>query len=196
MDEKDKKHFNPNRRLRAAREQRGWSQTALAEQLGTTELTVGRWERGERSPQVFYRAKLCELFGMTAEELGLVKGIELETSEGEKVFPHAEAMIISSSEPSSQSASVLPSELQSLVVERLPKERTFWPEFSSPVPYWNWNFAIKNKILLFIIVFILIGTGILAYSAQQGGNTYSDPYSSPEATRAAKALSREVAKNG
>lgn len=71
MDEKDKKCFNPNRRLRTAREQRGWSQAALAEQLGTTELTVGRWERGERSPQLFYRSKLCELFGMTAEELGL-----------------------------------------------------------------------------------------------------------------------------
>src|SRR5690242_1322839 len=80
MDEKDKKCCNPNRRLRTVREQRGWSQAVLAEQLGTTELTVGRWERGERSPQLFYRSKLCELFGMTAEELGL----KLSVPEGEE----------------------------------------------------------------------------------------------------------------
>ena len=73
MEEQNQKRNYPNTLLRAARERRGWSQAALAERVGTTELTVGRWERGERSPQLLYRAKLCELFGMTAEELGLVE---------------------------------------------------------------------------------------------------------------------------
>lgn len=123
MDEKDKKRSNPNRRLRAARERRGWSQAVLAEQLGTNELTVGRWERGERYPQVFYRSKLCELFDMTAEELGLVKGKEVEISEGEKVFPRAEATILSSPEASLPGSSVLSSEPQGPVLDLLPLEK-------------------------------------------------------------------------
>ena len=73
MEAKNQKRNYPNTLLRAARERRGWSQAALADLVGATELTVGRWERGERSPQLIYRAKLCELFGMTAEELGLVE---------------------------------------------------------------------------------------------------------------------------
>lgn len=71
MEVKKRKIAGPNRQLRSAREQRGWSQKSLADLLGTTELTVGRWERGERSPQPFYRVRLCEAFGMTANELGL-----------------------------------------------------------------------------------------------------------------------------
>ncbi len=73
MEEKSRKHITANKLLRAARERRGWSQAALADQVGTTELTIGRWERGERTPQLLYRARLCEIFDMTAEELGLVK---------------------------------------------------------------------------------------------------------------------------
>lgn len=73
VETKNRKRNYLNTRLRAARERRGWSQAALADLVGTTELTVGRWERRERSPQLLYRAKLCELFGMTAEELGLVE---------------------------------------------------------------------------------------------------------------------------
>lgn len=34
--------------IRQARLQRGWSQTRLAEQLGTSKKTVGMWERGGR----------------------------------------------------------------------------------------------------------------------------------------------------
>ena len=74
--ERKSKQTSTNVRLRAAREQRGWSQQTLANLLGTTKLTVGRWERGERSPQLFFRAKLTELFGMSVEELGLTASPE------------------------------------------------------------------------------------------------------------------------
>ena len=63
-----------NHRLRQERIARNWRQWELAEQLGTTELTVKRWERGYQQPGSYFRVKLCTLFGKSAEELGLVEG--------------------------------------------------------------------------------------------------------------------------
>jgi transcriptional regulator with XRE-family HTH domain len=60
-------------RLRQERLQRNWRQSDLAEQLGTTAITVRRWERGKQQPSAYYRVKLCALFGKSAEELGLVE---------------------------------------------------------------------------------------------------------------------------
>lgn len=62
----------PNDRLRHAREERGWTQLEVADAIGVSKLAVGRWERGERSPQRFHRKNLCELFGLTAIALGLL----------------------------------------------------------------------------------------------------------------------------
>ncbi len=58
-------------RLRQERERRGWSRQYVAEQINVDVVTVGRWERGERLPHPFYRQKLCDLFAMNAEALGL-----------------------------------------------------------------------------------------------------------------------------
>jgi transcriptional regulator with XRE-family HTH domain len=70
----------PNERLRCARLQRGWSQQRVADQLnqllGTARADrelVYRWETGKRTPSPFYRERLCQVFGMTAEQLGLVE---------------------------------------------------------------------------------------------------------------------------
>ena len=63
----------PNVRLSREREQRGWSQQELADQLGTTPVNVSRWERGLTTPSPYFRHKLCGLFGKTAQELGLVE---------------------------------------------------------------------------------------------------------------------------
>ena len=63
-----------NERLRQERLQRNWRQSDLAEQIGTTALTVRRWERGSQQTSAYFRAKLCMLFGKSAEELGLVEG--------------------------------------------------------------------------------------------------------------------------
>jgi transcriptional regulator with XRE-family HTH domain len=61
----------PRQRLSAERLRRHWSQLDVADQLGTTPGNVSRWERGITSPGPYFRSKLCELFGMSAQELGL-----------------------------------------------------------------------------------------------------------------------------
>jgi len=63
----------PNRRLKQARELRGWSQAKVAEAIGTDATTVSRWERGLFSPTPYFRERLCKLFARNAEELGLLE---------------------------------------------------------------------------------------------------------------------------
>jgi tetratricopeptide (TPR) repeat protein/transcriptional regulator with XRE-family HTH domain len=60
-----------NVKLRQQREKRYWTQTELARMLGTTYLSVCRWENGTTSPSLYYRKQLCDLFHLSAEELGL-----------------------------------------------------------------------------------------------------------------------------
>jgi transcriptional regulator with XRE-family HTH domain len=54
-----------------ARQTRGWTQSDLAEKLGVGTTTVRSWERGNNSPIPLHRSRLCDLFGMTAAQLGL-----------------------------------------------------------------------------------------------------------------------------
>ncbi len=61
-------------RLSAERIRRRLSQLEVADQLGTTPGNVSRWERGITSPGPYFRSKLCELFGSSAQELGLTWG--------------------------------------------------------------------------------------------------------------------------
>jgi transcriptional regulator with XRE-family HTH domain len=65
----------PNNRLRYEREIRGWSQSRVAEALGTNPDRISRWERGFCDISPYYREKLCELFGKNAVELGLLQEI-------------------------------------------------------------------------------------------------------------------------
>ncbi|HLZ61760.1 MAG TPA: helix-turn-helix transcriptional regulator [Ktedonosporobacter sp.] len=65
--------MTPNRRLKQARELRGWSQAKVAEHIGTDATTVSRWERGLFSPTPYFREKLCTLFSKNAAELGLLE---------------------------------------------------------------------------------------------------------------------------
>jgi transcriptional regulator with XRE-family HTH domain len=76
----------PNERLRYQRKLRGWTLDDVAEQLhrqtetspgaelGVDAHMVGRWERGVRRPSPRYVAQLCRLFGLSADQLGLVDG--------------------------------------------------------------------------------------------------------------------------
>ncbi len=64
--------MKPNHYLREERERHGWSQARLAEMLGTEAVTVGRWERGISFPYPYFREKLCQLFGKSLQELGLL----------------------------------------------------------------------------------------------------------------------------
>jgi len=58
--------------LKVERELRGWSQAKLAEEIGTTTRSVSRWEQGLALPYPHYREQLCNIFGKTAKELGLL----------------------------------------------------------------------------------------------------------------------------
>jgi transcriptional regulator with XRE-family HTH domain len=58
----------PNERLRHARSLKGWSQAKLAEEVGTSFEMVSRWERGVTIPTLYFRAHLCDVLGMTAQD--------------------------------------------------------------------------------------------------------------------------------
>jgi tetratricopeptide (TPR) repeat protein/transcriptional regulator with XRE-family HTH domain len=63
----------PNLQLRNARLARGWTQKDVADRIGSPlDLNVTRWERGTAAPSAFYAQKLCQLFGKTPAELGLL----------------------------------------------------------------------------------------------------------------------------
>jgi len=63
----------PNHLLRQARQERGWTQKDVADQIGAPlDLNVTRWERGTAKPSAYYVQKLCALFGKSARELGLL----------------------------------------------------------------------------------------------------------------------------
>jgi transcriptional regulator with XRE-family HTH domain len=87
----------PNQHLRQERERRAWSQQDVADKVGTTQLTVGRWERGITMPGPYYRQKLCEIFEKTAQELGLVSE-SVETEQATPVPLHTSSTISPSQE--------------------------------------------------------------------------------------------------
>jgi transcriptional regulator with XRE-family HTH domain len=63
----------PNEQLRRERQRRGWSRQYVAEQIGVADpKTIGRWERGVAFPSAYFLHRLCALYGMFAQDLGLV----------------------------------------------------------------------------------------------------------------------------
>src|SRR5882724_2953053 len=71
MHTSDRSHAT--NRLRQERVVRNWRQRDLADHLGTTVVSVKRWEQGIQQPSAYFRLKLCALFGKSSEELGLVE---------------------------------------------------------------------------------------------------------------------------
>jgi transcriptional regulator with XRE-family HTH domain len=63
--------YEKNDLLREARKGRGWTREELAKKMGTGEQTVKSWENGDRNPGLRSRRHLCQLFDMTAAQLGL-----------------------------------------------------------------------------------------------------------------------------
>ncbi len=72
MSTEDKKFSKPISRLKQERERRAWTQSELAERIGTTQINVSRWETGITTPSPYYRQRLGELFGKSIQELGLI----------------------------------------------------------------------------------------------------------------------------
>jgi len=63
----------PNRLLRRARLERGWTQKVVAERIGApNDMMVTRWERGTAFPSAYYIERLCQLFEQRASDLGLL----------------------------------------------------------------------------------------------------------------------------
>jgi tetratricopeptide (TPR) repeat protein/DNA-binding XRE family transcriptional regulator len=70
----------PNDLLRVAREQQGWTQQELADRIGISQsFTISRWETGVALPRPYYIRRLCDLFGISAAELGLLLPAHDET---------------------------------------------------------------------------------------------------------------------
>lgn len=67
-----------NTTLKRERQKRGWSQQHIAELVGIDINTVSRWERGVSFPTRSIQPKLCALFDMTIQELGLFSDIASE----------------------------------------------------------------------------------------------------------------------
>ncbi len=59
-------------RIKQEREQRAWTQSEVAERVGSTRINVNRWENGVTLPSLYYRRRLAELFGKSLQELGFV----------------------------------------------------------------------------------------------------------------------------
>jgi putative transcriptional regulator len=55
--------------IRSHRESRGWTQAALAEQLGVSRQTVVALETGKYDPSLPLAFRIAGLFGQTIEEL-------------------------------------------------------------------------------------------------------------------------------
>lgn len=56
-------------RIGEAREARGWTQTQLAEALGTTQQTIQRWESGIVDPKVSQVMEVSKALGITVSFL-------------------------------------------------------------------------------------------------------------------------------
>ncbi|MFL5663824.1 MAG: NB-ARC domain-containing protein, partial [Ktedonobacteraceae bacterium] len=65
--------------MRRERLLRGWTQEEVARRLACDSKTVGRWERGEAFPGLYYQRQLVKLFGKSAGELGLIVGTPLDS---------------------------------------------------------------------------------------------------------------------
>src|SRR6266487_763375 len=62
----------PNERLKGHRLKKNWTQVYVATMIGTSDVEVSRWETGAAEPSLYFREKLCKLFGAIPEELGFV----------------------------------------------------------------------------------------------------------------------------
>lgn len=115
------------KRLAQLRVEHGYSQEALANELGISRQAVSRWECGDSSPDVENLVALSDLYGISLDSL--VRG-DVSPDSGANEEPPAEqqasATGLSDSQPSSEST-----ELES---KRAPEHRAEQHEASTPHP--------------------------------------------------------------
>ena len=66
--------------ISSQRKMKNLTQAALAEKLGITDRAVSKWERGKGLPDVSLMLDLCEIFGITVNELLSGEEISMENS--------------------------------------------------------------------------------------------------------------------
>lgn len=71
----------PGERLRYERLRHNLTQDRLAEMIGTTTISVSRWESDVHLPDIKYRRRLCKIFGKTPQDLGFVNDIATKRGE-------------------------------------------------------------------------------------------------------------------
>ena len=71
-----------NEKIYSLRKEKGLSQEELANKLNVSRQTVSKWETGESNPDFDKIVPLCELFGITTEEL--LRDRKIECLEEEK----------------------------------------------------------------------------------------------------------------
>ncbi|MFL5656929.1 MAG: FxSxx-COOH system tetratricopeptide repeat protein [Ktedonobacteraceae bacterium] len=76
-----KKKLTLGERLRRERKNLNWSQDQLAREIGTSALSINRWEHDKTIPRPYYRKQLCRVFNISAEALFNLQDDE----EGEKL---------------------------------------------------------------------------------------------------------------
>jgi predicted ATPase/DNA-binding CsgD family transcriptional regulator/DNA-binding XRE family transcriptional regulator len=81
----------PNERLKAQRLKKNWTQVYVATMIGTSDIEVSRWETGVSIPTLYFRERLCELFGKTPEDLGFISSTS-ETRPEERVLRPADEL--------------------------------------------------------------------------------------------------------
>lgn len=86
----------PNEQLRNERQRRGWSRQYVAEQIGVADpKTIGRWERGVAFPSAYFLQRLCALYGMLAQDLGLVPSEHKNASQDKEGGSEVQVLTIS-----------------------------------------------------------------------------------------------------
>lgn len=70
--------INLKEKLRALRQQKNITQEALANHLGITPQSVGKWERGEGFPDITLLPKIAFYFDVTVDELLCVDQVRVE----------------------------------------------------------------------------------------------------------------------
>ena len=70
--------INLKEKLRALRQQKSITQEALANHLGITPQSVGKWERGEGFPDITLLPKIAFYFDVTVDELLCVDQVKVE----------------------------------------------------------------------------------------------------------------------
>jgi putative transcriptional regulator len=66
--------------IRELREERGWTQLALANMLGVTPVTVYNWERGQHMPTAPQLRALSRVFGVSMDVVDFEGPVEAKSA--------------------------------------------------------------------------------------------------------------------